>query len=306
MRVLCIDVGGTFLKHTMIDECQTIETVGRVETPRDNLENFLHAIWTIYSMYKDVSGIAISAPGIIDTENGFMITGGSLDYIRDIPMAKKISQLCDNLPVYIENDAKAAAKAELFSGVLKNVKNGVVLTFGTAIGGTVIVNRKVLRGSNLFAGELSYAIYQDDGTRDDSWNNISNMWGCRGVPAQIVRLYGDPSLNCEEILARLSNSDPKADAAVRTAAKEVALLAHNLQCTVDPDIIAIGGGVSVQKDFIRLVREENEKLNAVFGGVVPKPHIEPCRYFNDANLLGAYHAFINHREEIFLPQSAAC
>lgn len=298
MRVLCIDVGGTFLKHTVIDERQEIGEVERVPTPRDRLENFLDVIYEIYKQYQKISGIAISAPGIIDTERGFMITGGAIEYIQDIPMAGKISELCDHLPVYIENDAKAAATAELYSGVLKNVKNGVVLTLGTAIGGTIIVNRKVLRGSNLFAGEVSYAIYQDDGTRDDSWDIENNMWGCRGIPAQIVRNYGEEGLRCEDILERLAKGDQKADTAVRIAARDVARLAQNLQCVCDPDIIAIGGGVSVQEEYIRLVREESEKLNAVFHGVVPNPQIEPCKYFNDANLLGAYHAFSNHMEEV--------
>lgn len=301
MKVLCIDIGGTFLKHTVIDERQKIGDVGKAPTPRDGLENFLSAIQGIYKQYQEISGIAISAPGIIDTERGFMITGGSIEYIQDIPMAERISELCDQLPVYIENDAKAAATAELYSGVLKNVKNGVVLTFGTAIGGTVIVNRKVLRGSNLFAGEVSYAIYHDDGTRDgEKWNIETNMWGCRGIPAQIVRNYGNEELRCEDILERLACGDDKADASVRIAARDVARLAHNLQCVFDPDIIAVGGGVSVQKDYIRLLREESEKLNAVFHGVVPNPRIEPCKYFNDANLLGAYYAFQNHVNELKL------
>lgn len=293
MGILCIDVGGSFLKHTVLDDDLTITKVNSVVTPRDNLDDFFHEIRNIYEMYQGVSGIAVSIPGIVDVETGFMHTGGSLDYIRDIPMKERISGLCDGLPVSIENDAKAAATAELYAGVLKEAENGIILTLGTAVGGTVIVDKKIIRGRNLFAGEMSYAIYHDDGVRDDSWNIENNMWGCRSIPAQIVRTYGDAGLRCEDIFDRLAMGDALADRAVRSAARDAALLAHNLQCIFDPDIIAFGGGISAEKNYIRLIREEAEQLHMLFHGVVPMPRIEACRYFNNANLIGAYCAFWN-------------
>lgn len=291
MRILCIDIGGSFMKHTVIDESLQIKEVARISTPRDGLKSFYETIRKIYESYLEIDGIAISTPGVVDVKRGFMYTGGSLDYIRDIDMSSELSMLCDGLPVSIENDAKAAATAELYAGVLKNVKNGVVLTLGTAIGGTIIVDRKILRGKHLFAGEISYAVYHDDGVRDSSWSLQNNMWGFRGVPFQIVKTYGEEGLSCEEILSRFAKGDEKAESAVRTAAKDAALLAHNLQCWFDPDIIAFGGGISAQPEYIRLIKEEAQKINALFHGVVSMPHIEPCRYFNNANLLGAYYAY---------------
>ncbi len=297
MKVLCIDVGGSFLKHTAIEDDQKIGRVGSLATPRDSLESFMRAVKSIYEIYEGVSGIAVSTPGIVDVEKGFMYTGGSLDYIRNIHMAERISGMCGGLPVSVENDAKAAATAELYAGVLKDVKNGIVLTIGTAIGGTIIIDRKILRGNNLFAGEMSYAIYHDDGVRDErKWNLQKNMWGFRGVPSRIVNLYGDKDLRSEVILQRGENGDTKAEEAVRTTAGETALLVHNLQCCYDPELIALGGGISAQPEYIRMVREELSKINRLFHGVVPMSRVEPCYYFNNANLLGAYFAYRNRRE----------
>lgn len=291
MGILCIDVGGTFLKYTVLDQSLRVENVERTATPRESLADFLDAVKHIYETHRDVTGIAISSPGVIDTESGRMYTGGSLDYIRDLDMAELLSGLCGGVPVSIENDAKAAAFAELKSGALEKVENGIVLTIGTAIGGTVIVNREILRGKNLFAGEFSYAIYQDDGTRGESWNLEKNMWGFRGVPDQIIREYGEENIRCEEIFRRMTTGEKKAESAVRTAARDLALLIHNLQTVFDSEVIAIGGGISVNQDYIRMVREEERKINEMFGGVVPMPDIQPCRYYNNANLLGAYYAF---------------
>lgn len=104
-------MGGSFLKHTVLDDELDIKKVSSAVTPRNDLNSFLREIRKIYDRYQGISGIAVSIPGIIDTERGFMYTGGSLDYIRDIPMAETISELCEGLPVSIENDAKAAATA---------------------------------------------------------------------------------------------------------------------------------------------------------------------------------------------------
>ena len=87
------------------------------------------------------------------------------------------------------------------------------------------------------------------------------MWGYRGVPSQIIREYGTEGIECEEILKRLTKGEKKAEHAVRAAARDLALLVHNLQAVCDPDIVAIGGGISVNKDYIRLVREEEAWIN---------------------------------------------
>ena len=58
-------------------------------------------------------------------------------------------------------------------------------------------------------------------------------------------------------------------------------------------MIAFGGGISAEQDYIQLIREEAKKINGLFHGVVPLPRIEACRFYNNANLLGAYFAFQN-------------
>lgn len=291
MKILCIDIGGSYLKHTIVENDNLNFDVKRTPTPRDSLDSFFKAIEGIYQSYNDVGGIAIATPGIVDADKGYMYTGGSLDYICNIDMKGQLSRLCGNLPVNIENDGKAAAAAELKAGVLKDVKDAVIITLGTAVGGTVIIKRKVLRGKNLFAGEFSYSIYQDSGKRGREFNKIECNMGFRGTPERIVRLYGDESLSCEDIIYKYHQGDKKAEEAMRKAAAEVALLIHNLQCFIDTEIFAIGGGISERPEYINMICEESRKVNDIYEGVVPLPKIASCRFHNDANLLGAYYAF---------------
>lgn len=288
MRLLCIDVGGTYIKHAVYDGGNRLEQTGKIPTPADTLDHLLEAIQGLYLAAGNIDGIALCLPGIIDTEKGFMKTGGSLPYIVNVPAAELVSKACGSLPVSIENDAKAAAIAELDAGALKNCRNAVVITVGTALGGTVVINRKPLRGSNLFAGEFSYLIYDADGTISAE-NKRQKLWGSHGVPSQMCDFYGDKNISAEEIMERLKRGDAKAEEAVRKSARQLAVLIYNLQCIIDSEMTAIGGGISAQEVYIDILKQEAEKLSAVLG---PAPKIVACRFGNNANILGAYYAFM--------------
>ena len=70
MKVLTIDIGGTFIKYALINEVMDISNNGKVPTPVTSREDLIETIGKIYDEYKDVDGIAISMPGIIDSEKG--------------------------------------------------------------------------------------------------------------------------------------------------------------------------------------------------------------------------------------------
>lgn len=287
MSILCIDVGGTFIKYAVMDGKEKLIESERTETPKDSLCGFMDVILKLYRQFEGIEGIALSIPGILDYKQGYLYNGGSLHYIHNLPLAHMISQACSGIPVTVENDAKAAATAELESGVLINSKNAVVLTIGTAIGGTIIINRELLRGKNLFAGELSYVIFDTSGEINLE-NKRSRLWTSHGVPTQICSFYGDKEIDTEEIMARLINGEKKAEEAVRRSAKELAMLLYNLQCIIDPEIIAVGGGISAQQAYIDILKEETEALGIIGG---PVPDIQACKYRNNANIVGAYYAF---------------
>lgn len=119
MNYLAIDVGGTFTKYAIItDECRILEK-GKRTTIREPLEGFISSLVDIFQKYKQcIDGIALSMPGIIDSETGFMYTGGNLTCIKNLNIVEILENRC-NVPVTVENDAKCAALAEVWKGVLK-------------------------------------------------------------------------------------------------------------------------------------------------------------------------------------------
>ena len=102
---------------------------GKIPTSMSNREEFINAIVEIFESMPKAEGIAISLPGIIDSEKGYCITSGALTYNSNFAIVEAIQE---RLPVKvsIENDAKCAAIAEMTLGNLKDVNDGFVMVFG--------------------------------------------------------------------------------------------------------------------------------------------------------------------------------
>lgn len=126
MRILVIDVGDTAIKYALMnDDAQFIEKE-LLPTPKDTIEHFVETIGSIYDNYKDkISGIAISMPGRIDSEIGYLYTGGVLEYNADKNIVSILEKRCP-VKITVENDGKCAALAEAWKGNLSDCDDGVL------------------------------------------------------------------------------------------------------------------------------------------------------------------------------------
>ncbi len=296
-KYLVIDVGGTYVKYAVMDEdCNFIEK-GKKPVVKDTLANFIDMLVSIYNTVAgEVSGIAISAPGMIDSESGFMYNGGSIFCIENVNIVEILQRRC-HVPVSVENDAKCAGLAEVWKGSLETCRNGVAMIIGTAVGGAVIVDRKVLHGKNFMAGEFSYIF-----TNADEYQERAKLSAeANGVPGLIKMVSnstGVPGecLDGEKIFAMANEGNEKVLDALRVYCRQIAIQISNFQYTVDPDRVVLGGGISVQPLFLQLVREELRKLNDVFPYTMPIPEVATCKFFNDANLIGALYVHLSAKK----------
>lgn len=298
MKYLSIDVGGTFTKYALMDEECSFFEKGKIPTEKESLDQFIDMLVAIYEKYADVAGgIAICAPGMIDSENGFMYNGGSLFFIKNINIVEILESRCQ-VPVTVENDAKCAALAEVWKGALSDCKNSMVMIIGTAVGGAVIVNRKVLKGKNFMAGEFSYLFTDEQHYQEQSQLLAENG----GVPA-LIKLVSEKKnipaeeLDGEKIFSDANQGDEKTIECLRVYCRHLAIQINNYQFIVDPERIAIGGGISVQPIFLQIIKEELKNLNTVFPYSVPIPDVVTCRYFNDSNLIGALYVHLQTQEK---------
>ncbi|MDO4336968.1 MAG: ROK family protein [Eubacteriales bacterium] len=252
----------------------------------------------IYEEHGDgTNGIAISAPGVIDSETGFMYNAGTIFCVSNINIVEILENRC-HVPVTVENDAKSAALAEVWRGALSDCKNAIAVICGTAVGGAVICDRKVLRGKNFMAGEFSYILTETN----DCMNPQKVLAERNGVPG-LIRLVAErkklpaEELDGEKIFSMANCGDEEALECLRIFCNHLAVQITNYQFIFDPERFAIGGGISVQPLFLQMIKEELKKINRVYPHNVPIPEVTTCKYFNDSNLIGALYVHLQEKEE---------
>lgn len=298
MNYLAIDVGGTFTKYAVIsDECQIIEK-DKSPTIVEPLEDFITSLVHIYEKYKGrVDGIALSMAGIIDSTMGFMYTGGNITCIKNLNIVEVLENRC-GVPVSVENDAKCAALAEVWKGALMDCKDAIVVVCGTGIGGAVIHDRKVLKGIHNMTGEFSY-IMTDAEPEYSLDNSLAGNTSIRSLIQFVAKHTGLPAeeLNGEKVFKLANCGDENAVKGIREYVKHLAIQINNYQFMFDPEKIVIGGGISVQPLFLQMIKEELKKINAVYPWDLPIADVSVCRFFNDANLIGAVYVHMKSQEK---------
>lgn len=287
MRIAVFDVGGTFIKSCfMVDD--EITMAKKTPTPYDSQEAFLNIIEDRLQEMDDVEGIDFSMPGVIDVNRKYIFAGGSLAYNNhtDIKEWEKRFQL----PIAIENDARCAAIAELEAGEMLGITQGLVLTFGTGVGGGIIVNGDIYKGAHMIAGEVS-VIFSKDKDTYGSKGLFGAIGSVKNLVKEIADAKGIDTQNGEEVFEWIKHKDEVSTRIFERYCDEVIQELHNIQCLLDPQRICIGGGASENPIFIEGLKKASEKFYSTFPFKFPHADIVKCKYCNNANILGAYYHY---------------
>ena len=298
-RLAVFDVGGTAIKYCAMEGTE-LQLQGEVPTPDTeslDREPFLATLERVIAELGPVEGVALSVPGVVDVEARYLHTGGALKYNYDADVTEWERRF--GLPVEVENDARCSTMAELAVGNLSGVRNGVVLTFGTGIGGGAVVNGELFKGSHLYSGEASMMYFstprRDSELREDgAWSTACSTTGmCR----RLAEAKGIEECNGRELFAWLEQGDEETARVFGEVCDDIAIHIHNIQCWLDPERICLGGGISRNPLFVEGVRDAHRRFNAELNYAFPEAEIVTCRFFNEANLIGAYQHFLRMREK---------
>lgn len=301
MEYLVLDVGGSAIKYAVMDADSRIIEKGNVKTPKDSFDTFREEIGKIYDQFKDrIEGIALSMPGVIDSDKGYAYTGGALRYNYNIDIVKLLQVRCP-VKMVVENDGKCAALGEYWKGTLQGVKNGIVCVIGTGIGGGIIIDGKLHKGSHFFAGEFSSLIVNN--TFGDTLGLGKSYWaaqsGVRGLLYPIAEAKGVEHEDMDGLQAfeLIHNGDEDAVRIFDDYCRKIAIQMYNMVSLFDPDKIAIGGGISAQDILVENIVKQVHKINDDYKeetgkGLYLIPEVVRCELSNDANLVGALYTYL--------------
>lgn len=280
------DIGGTFVKCGLFDDGK-ISHQAKFPTPK-TFEEMLSQMKSVLDSYDEtITGVALSAPGTVNTKKRVIEGLSAVPYIHQRPIFDEF-EAAFGLPVAIENDANCAGICEMKSGAGQGYQNAAFVVLGTGVGGAVFINGQIYKGSHLFGGEFGLMKNRQE-------TNLSGNGTVVKAAAKYAKLSGR-EVSGIELFELEANGDTLAHEVLEEMYQNIANLIYNLQVSLDPEIIILGGGVSARSELPEKIRGylkqtlEQELIPEVM------PEIVCCHYQNDANLLGAAYNFLDQNK----------
>lgn len=276
----------------MDDGANKLES-GRMNTPVGGLDEFIQKINSIVQRFQDqyvFAGLAVSSPGAVDTNTGYIGGASAIPFIHDVNMIELLEKET-GLPVSIENDANCAALAEGWLGAAKDTDYYICIVIGTGIGGSIVMNHSILRGASLHGGEFGYMLLGESlmDPQPLNWSRTSSTNALvREVEKQKNLEMG--VLNGKLVFDLVDNGDVAAIRCVEKFYKTLATGIFNLKYILDPEKILIGGGISKRQEVINGINQELKKMKNETATL--EFSVEACHFDNDANLIGALFHFL--------------
>lgn len=237
-----VDVGGTKIESVALDDAGREHGRHRRPTPRGDYDATIEAIVEVVRRAERACGdhavagtVGIGAPGSVSPRTGLQRNANST-CLNGRPFRSDLERALGR-PVVLANDADCLALSESHDGAARDAQVAFAVILGTGCGGGVVANRRLLRGRNGIAGEWGHNPLPRVGTEDEP------------LPA---RRCWCGKVDCLEAWI----SGPAIEADPKGAERLDARLARALAVVVnliDPDLIVLGGGVSLRAGLAEAV-----------------------------------------------------
>jgi glucokinase len=304
VETIGVDLGGSNLRVAVVDEAQNVLYRSTESSSGDSadevLSNLGEELAEARAARPDVVAAGLGIPCTIDQEAGVAVTAVNLPLI-DVPIRDMMRERL-GLPVFIDNDVNAAILAEHRFGAARGVRNAVMLTLGTGIGGAILIGGTVYRGTHGAGSELGHMVVDLDGP--PCQGNCPNR-GCIEVLASGTALgregraaaEREPESMLGEALAEGGDvtGETVTQAALAgdaTATEVLALVGRRLGAAFsslanifEPEVIVVGGGMMAAEDLLLEPAREEVRSRAL-----PPMNAAPvaaAELGHDAGMIGA-------------------
>ncbi len=266
-----IDLGGTSIKFGLISSEGKILRKSKLKTPLSKdfqeivelITKEVHRILLEEKLPKnEISGIGIGIPGVTNAK-GEVVFANNL-FWKNKPLQSSLEQRL-GIRVKVGNDASLAGFGEFHFGAMRNTQNALLLTLGTGLGAGVIINGKVFHGSHYLGTEIGHMIIGENFYNCNCGNNgcLETFASATALVKYVAHLMeaGESSIlkqeegnqqkniTSQQIFDAARNHDKVAIKALDRFIRYLAMGIANLINIFDPEVIALGGGLSESGDL---------------------------------------------------------
>lgn len=228
---------------------------------------------------EKVRSITVAAPGPIDVKRGVLVNPPNLPW-QNVPLAAMMSR-ATGAKVHLANDADMAGLGEFHHGAGRGTKNMIYITWSTGVGGGMIIDGKLHRGSHGTAGEIGHMIIDPNGPLDNCGQR-----GCLEAFVSGRALARETGRPAAELFAAAGQGDHAARMVVEKAARYMGFALISLTNVIDPEVFVLGGGVSRSWKLIQPTMLETLR-SSPFIKPARRPYLRRARLGDRAGQVGA-------------------
>lgn len=303
-----IDLGGTNIAAGLVNEqgdilfqksCPTKSERPAAEIAKD-MAKLVEDLIIEYKVPKEeVKAIGIGIPGLANAD-GEVIYCVNLGW-TNVPLRKMLEDEL-HIPVFMDNDATVAGLAEYEKGSMKGCHSGVLLTLGTGIGAGIVLNGEVFSGFHGVGSEIGHTIigenfYNCNCGKNGCFETFASSTAIIKYTRELLKTNKDSmilekaegkidNINAKIIFDCAKAGDKTADMAVKRLVKYLAIGIFNITNFLDPEIIALGGGVSGAGEYLLNLVVKEVEPNKYYKDL-PSPEIVLAELGNEAGIIGA-------------------
>jgi glucokinase len=292
-----LDIGGTSIKAGRVDAAGQMLAAASAATP-PTLEGMRDAVRRVVREVADHAAelrVGIGCRGIIDQDTTRVnALPGAASYLE----GTLLRDLLESAGVVsADNDARVAMAGEMRWGAARGVRNAVMLTLGTGVGGAALAEGRLLRGAAGVAGHLGHITMDPDGPLCICGNRgcLETLFSARSIEAAAFAalhrgcdsvLSGRTPATCEQIFAAAAAGDEIAKDIVARATMMLAGAIAGLIHAFDPEVVILGGQISLAGDILFLPLREQvwRRTHTLLRRQVP---IVPSQLHDPSGVLGA-------------------
>ena len=298
-KAIGIDFGGTTIKSAIVQDGAVLARGEIIDTAKSStsdaiIAELLRVIAAMRQAHPEIDAIGIGLPGFVDSVTGIVHELTNVKGWHEVALVTLLREKT-GLRAAIENDANAMAYGEFRHGAAKGALNAICVTLGTGVGGGLILDGRLFRGSRLAAGEIGHMSIDSHGPRGvyGTPGDLETYVGNRQIAERAARLYKAsrqqrPLEKCTpaELAALANDGDYIAIALWDAIGTDIGAALADGVWLLNPDTIVIGGGIAAAGDIIivPIRRTICERTSALFHEELK---VVPARLGNDAGIIGA-------------------
>lgn len=302
--VLAVDLGATWMRAAVVThEGEVLVRQERATLNGSEPGAVVDELASLLGQVRNESAtepraVCVAAAGLVAGDEGRVVVAPNISGFRDVPLAELLAQRL-RIPVFVENDASAAALGEHRFGAGRGVRHLLHATLGTGIGGGIVIDGRLYRGAKGFAGEIGHIVLDPAGPRCSCGARgclealVSGTAFARrarrliesGKAPILAALTEGRDPTGEDLLAAARAGDLAAEAEIRNGGHVLGLGLASLLNVLNPERLTLSGGLLAMGEL--LLEPMHRAMRSLPYGPAAGTEVRLTELGGDTGLLGA-------------------